>query len=204
MSQSLVLASNNAKKLKELGTLLEPLGYSLVPQGALHILEADEPFETFVENALAKARHAAGASGMPAIADDSGLCVPALGGAPGVHSAYYAIEQSGSRSDAANNQKVLRAMESFRAEADRAAYFICLLVAVRSANDPSPLIAEGRLHGKITRAPRGDGDFGYSPILELPSGKTVAEISQEDKNKISHRAHAVARMQELIKTNWLG
>ena len=188
--QRLVLASNNAKKLKELGALLTPLGIELVPQGSLDIPEADEPFHTFVENALAKARHAARLSGLPALADDSGLCVRALGGAPGVLSARYAGDP---KSDARNNEKLLATLNGIT---DRAAHFVSLLVLVRHADDPQPIIAEGNWHGEILDAPRGDAGFGYDPLFWLPAaGLSAAEMSTEAKNQCSHRALA---MQQLL------
>lgn len=186
----LVLASNNAKKLKELGTLLAPLGIELVPQEALNIPEAEEPFATFVENALAKARHAARLSGMPAIADDSGLCVRALGDAPGVLSARFAGEP---KSDERNNQLLLQKLLGQR---DRTAHFVSLLVLVRHADDPQPIIAEGNWHGEILEAPRGEHGFGYDPLFWVPAANlSAAEMSPEAKNLCSHRAVA---MQQLL------
>ena len=186
----LVLASNNPKKLKELGTLLAPLGIELVPQEALNIPEAEEPFATFVENALAKARHAARLSGMPAIADDSGLCVRALGGAPGVLSARFAGEP---KSDERNNQLLLQKLLGQR---DRTAHFVSLLVLVRHADDPQPIIAEGNWHGEILEAPRGEHGFGYDPLFWVPAANlSAAEMSPEAKNLCSHRAVA---MQQLL------
>lgn len=204
----LVLASNNAKKLKELQTLLAPVGVSLVTQGSLDIGEADEPHITFVENALQKARHAAAASGLPAIADDSGLCVDALGGAPGVHSARYAQVDTGSGEreqqrlvqDAANNQKLLAALQG---QADRRAHFLCTLVAVRSASDPEPLVAMGRWQGVIRLTAQGAGGFGYDPLLDIPEfGCSVAELDADRKNAISHRALAAAQMLTLMREVW--
>ena len=188
--QRLVLASNNAKKLKELGALLTPLGIELVPQGALGIPEAEEPFFTFVENALAKARHAARLSGLPALADDSGLCVRALDGAPGVLSARFAGEP---KSDERNNQLLL---EKLAGQTDRAAHFVSLLVLVRHADDPQPIIAEGNWHGEILHAPRGEHGFGYDPLFWVPSaGLSAAEMAADAKNECSHRAIA---MQQLL------
>lgn len=188
--QRLVLASNNAKKLKELGALLAPLGIELVPQGALGIPEAEEPFFTFVENALAKARHAARLSGLPALADDSGLCVRALDGAPGVLSARFAGEP---KSDERNNQLLL---EKLADQTDRAAHFVSLLVLVRHADDPQPIIAEGNWHGEILYAPRGEHGFGYDPLFWVPSaGLSAAEMAADAKNECSHRAIA---MQQLL------
>ncbi len=191
MSQTLVLASNNRGKLKEFSQLLAPLGFELRTQGELGIDEAEEPHATFVENALAKARHAARASGLPAMADDSGICVPALGGAPGVLSARFAGEP---KSDAANNRKLV---DSLAWQADKSAYYYCVLVYLRHADDPQPVIAEGRWNGQIIAEPRGDGGFGYDPHFLLPElGKTAAELSAEDKNRQSHRGQA---LQALIR-----
>jgi XTP/dITP diphosphohydrolase len=187
----LVLASNNAKKMKELDALLAPLGFEVIAQGALGIPEAEEPHVTFVENALAKARHAARYSGLPALADDSGLCVRALGGAPGVISARYGGEP---KSDARNNEKLLAELGD---GCDRAAHFVSVLVLVRHADDPQPLIAEGEWHGEILPALRGDGGFGYDPLFYLPEfDKTAAELDADTKNRVSHRGHA---MQKLIE-----
>ena len=186
----LVLASNNAKKLKELGELLSPLGIELIAQGSLNIPEAEEPFATFVENALAKARHAARQSGLPALADDSGLCVRALGGAPGVLSARYAGEP---KSDERNNQYLLKQLAD---HTDRAAHFVSLLVLVRHADDPQPIITEGNWHGEILSMPRGEHGFGYDPLFWVPeAGLTAAEMPSDIKNRCSHRALA---MQQLI------
>ncbi|MER2540892.1 MAG: RdgB/HAM1 family non-canonical purine NTP pyrophosphatase [Azonexus sp.] len=188
--KKLVLASNNAKKMKELNALLAPLGFEVIPQGALGIPEAEEPHCTFVENALAKARHAAKLSGLPALADDSGLCVAALGGAPGVYSARYAGEP---KSDARNNEKLLAELGE---NCNRAAHFVSVIVLVRHAEDPQPLIAEGEWHGQILPAQRGEGGFGYDPMFYLPEfDKTAAELEAETKNGISHRGQA---MQQLI------
>jgi XTP/dITP diphosphohydrolase len=189
--KKLVLASNNAKKMKELNALLAPLGFEVIPQGQLGIPEAEEPHCTFVENALAKARHAAQHSGLPALADDSGLCVRALGGAPGVISARYAGEP---KSDARNNEKLLADLSG---QPERRAHFVSLLVLVRSANDPQPIIAEGEWHGEIVDQYRGDGGFGYDPLFFIPEfGKTAAELDAETKNRVSHRGRA---MQKLIE-----
>ncbi len=186
MTQSLVLASNNAGKLAEFAQLLAPLGFAIKSQRELDIPEAEEPFGTFVENALAKARHASSLSGLPALADDSGICVPALGGAPGVQSARYAGEP---RSDAANNAKLVRDIAS---HADKSAYYYCVLVMVRHADDPQPIIADGVWHGQLIEQPRGQGGFGYDPYFFLPSlGKTAAELSSEEKNNLSHRGQAL-------------
>lgn len=188
--QKLVLASNNAKKMKELNALLAPLGFEVIPQGELGIPEAEEPHCTFVENALAKARHAAKLSGLPALADDSGLCVAALGGAPGVYSARYAGEP---KSDARNNEKLLAELGD---NADRRAHFVSVIVLVRHADDPQPLIAEGEWHGEILPALRGEGGFGYDPLFNLPAyNQTAAQLDADTKNRISHRGQA---MQQLI------
>ena len=203
-----MLASNNAKKLAELQALLAPAGVELVAQGALGVAEADEPFHTFVENALTKARHAARHTGGAAIADDSGLCVDALGGAPGVDSAHFAAvpvstaEREGQRSlqDAANNALLL---ERLHGVADRRARFISTLVAVRSADDPEPLVAVGRWFGEILHAPSGAGGFGYDPLLFIPAlGRAVGELSADVKNAHSHRAIAAAQMLTLMREAW--
>lgn len=196
----LVLASNNAKKLLELQALFSPLGIELVTQGSLGIPEAEEPFETFAENALAKARHAARLSGLPALADDSGLSVEALGGAPGVRSARYALDAGGEKSDIANNDRLLREMAG---RADRRARFVCALVAVRSASDPEPLVAMGRWSGEILPAPAGEGGFGYDPLMHIPDlGQTVASLGAEVKNRLSHRALAAAHLIEQFREVW--
>lgn len=188
--KKLVLASNNAKKMKELNALLAPLGFEVIAQGDLGIPEAEEPHGTFVENALAKARHAAQLSGLPALADDSGLCVSALGGAPGVYSARYAGEP---KSDARNNERLLAELAG---KTDRRAHFVSLIVLVRHADDPQPLIAEGEWHGEILPALRGEGGFGYDPLFFVPEfGQTAAELDAATKNQVSHRGRA---MQQLI------
>jgi len=187
--KKLVLASNNAKKMKELKALLAPLGFEVIPQGQLGIPEAEEPHCTFVENALAKARHAAQASGLPALADDSGLCVAALGGAPGVYSARYAGEP---KSDARNNEKLLADLAG---QDDRRAHFACVLVLVRSADDPQPIIAEGEWHGTILEAQRGADGFGYDPLFYVPTHcQTAAELDGAIKNKLSHRGQAMKKL----------
>ncbi|MCM5678887.1 RdgB/HAM1 family non-canonical purine NTP pyrophosphatase [Schlegelella sp. S2-27] len=196
----LVLASNNAKKLVELRTLFAPLGIELLAQGALGIGEAEEPHGTFVENALAKARHAAAASGNAAIADDSGLCVDALGGAPGVLSARYATLFGGPRDDAENNRALLRQLEG---QSERRARFVSVLVALRSADDPEPLIAMGRWDGEVTAELRGEGGFGYDPLMYIPGfGRTVAQLGAEEKNRHSHRAQAARQMLALMREVW--
>ncbi len=196
----LVLASNNAKKLTELQALLAPAGVELVTQGSLGIPEAEEPHLTFIENALAKARHAAQASGLPALADDSGLCVDALGGAPGVLSARYATLFGQPKSDADNNRVLLQNMAGHD---DRRARFVCALVAVRHAEDPEPLLAFGRWQGELLRDYRGAGGFGYDPLMFIPAFKqTVAELPADVKNQHSHRALAAADMLRLMQTLW--
>ena len=204
----LVLASNNAKKLIELQRLLGAGLVELVAQAALGIAEADEPHLSFVENALAKARHAARQSGLPALADDSGLCVEALGGAPGVPSAVYAgvVNVEGDREvrrlaqDTANNALLLERMQGVRA---RKARFVCTLVALRHADDPEPLISFGRWDGTLLTAPRGCGGFGYDPLFWLDAlGASAAELSAERRNCISHRALAAAQMGVLMREAW--
>ena len=186
----LVLASNNAKKLKELNAILAPLGWERVPQGELGVPEAEEPHVTFVENALAKARHAAHLTGLPALADDSGLCVDLLGGAPGVQSARYAQSTTDEpKSDARNNEKLLEALGK---NSHRDAHFVSVIVFVRHADDPQPLIAEGEWHGQILAAARGDSGFGYDPLFYLPEfDKTAAELDPATKNAVSHRGQAL-------------
>ena len=186
MFERLVLASNNPGKLREFRRLLTPLAIDVVAQADLGIPEADEPHVTFVENALAKARHASAHAKLPALADDSGVCVAALAGAPGVQSARYAGEP---RSDARNNEKLVAALEGV---ADRRAHYYCVLVLVRHADDPEPLIAEGIWHGTIVDAPRGDGGFGYDPhFLDAATGLTGAELPLARKNELSHRGKAM-------------
>ena len=192
--QRLVLASNNAKKLKELSELLAPLGLTLLPQAQLGVGEAEEPHCTFVENALEKARHAAKITGLPALADDSGICVDAFGGAPGVQSARFAGEP---KSDMRNNEKLLADLAN---QANRRAHYYCVLVYVRSADDPQPIIAEGEWHGEILSVPRGEGGFGYDPLFLVPElGLSVAEISSEEKHRRSHRGQALARLLERLQ-----
>jgi len=187
----LVLASANPGKLREMSALLAPLGVDVVAQSALGIAEAEEPHDTFLENALAKARHASRASGLPALADDSGLCVDALGGAPGVHSAYFAGRAGGREErDARNNARLLASLGE-----NRKAHYRCVMALVRSAEDPAPLIAEGSWEGEIARAPRGANGFGYDPLfLVAGRGLSAAELPDEEKNRISHRAQAAARL----------
>jgi XTP/dITP diphosphohydrolase len=196
----LVLASNNAKKLVELQALFAPLGLSLISQGELGIPEAEEPHPSFVENALAKARHAAQLSGLPAIADDSGLCVDALQGAPGVLSARYATLFGRPKSDAENNAVLLEQMQG---HPNRLARFVSVVVAVRAAQDPEPLIAMGRWHGEILRDYRGGGGFGYDPLMFIPAlNATVAELGPEIKNIYSHRAQACREVLVQMQRVW--
>lgn len=207
MSKTLILASNNAKKLRELQALITPLGVSLIAQGTLGIPEAEEPHITFVENALAKARHAAHLGQGPALADDSGLCVNALGGAPGVRSARFAVDagrvaegNARDQIDPANNAWLL---EQMAAHTDRQAHFTCLLVAVRHAEDPEPLIAEGHWCGQLLHAPQGDHGFGYDPLLWLPEHQqSAAQLPSELKNAVSHRALACQQLLQLITARW--
>ncbi len=204
----LVLASNNVKKLVELQTLLAPLALEIVAQGTLGVEEAEEPHHTFIENALAKARHAAALTGCAAIADDSGLCVIALDGAPGVASAHYAPvglaagerEVQRRAQDAANNALLLRELAG---ASDRRARYVSVLVALRSADDPEPLVAVGRWEGEVLAAPRGDGGFGYDPLMLIPAlGRSVAELDAATKNARSHRAVAVDQMLALMRASW--
>ena len=192
----LVLASSNPGKLREIAALLAPLFVEVVPQAQLGIGDAEEPHQTFIENALAKARHASRASGLAALADDSGLCVDALGGAPGVHSAYFA-GRDGSREqrDARNNDRLLRELGG-----DRAAYYCCVMVFLRHPEDPRPIVAEGIWRGSIATVARGANGFGYDPLFEVPDlGKTAAELDPTTKNRVSHRAQALARLVAALK-----
>jgi XTP/dITP diphosphohydrolase len=190
----LVLASGNEGKLREFRRLLAPLGIELLAQSQLGIAEADEPHPTFIENALAKARHASAHAKLPALADDSGVCVLALGGAPGVQSARFAGEP---KSDARNNAKLI---EALRGVDDRRAHYYCALVLVRHADDPEPIVAEGRWHGRIIDEPRGSGGFGYDPHFEdLASGSTGAELPLEHKNALSHRGIAMRALIERLR-----
>lgn len=193
--ERLVLASNNAGKLRELSAMLAPLGIEVVTQSSLGVSEADEPHATFVENALAKARHAARETGLPALADNSGLCVTALGGKPGVLSARYAGEP---KSDLANNAKLIADLHGVD---DRRAHFYSVIVLVRSADDPQPLIADGEWHGEIIEQARGDGGFGYDPHFFVPSlEQTAAELASELKNTLSHRAAAMRHLLDRLKS----
>ena len=192
--QKLVLASGNSGKLREFAELLAPLNFQLVPQADFAVPEADEPHPSFIENALAKARHAARLTGLPALADDSGLVVPALGGAPGVHSARYAGEP---KDDARNNQKLVAALTN---ATDRRAHYVAVLVLVRHADDPQPLIGEGEWHGEIIATPRGNGGFGYDPHFLLPDlQRTAAELEAAEKNRRSHRGQALAQLLTKLK-----
>lgn len=185
-----VLASNNAGKQREFAAMLADAGVELVTQGELGVDAAAETAPTFVENALTKARHAAAATGLPAIADDSGLEVDALGGAPGVYSARFAGEPS---NDEANNERLLQLLYG-KSETERAARYRAVLVYLRSAEDPAPVIAEGTWEGRIATAPQGEGGFGYDPLFALPDGRTAAELSAEEKNRLSHRGKALAQL----------
>ena len=192
----LVIASNNPGKLREFQFLLQPLGIEVLTQAQLGIAEAEEPHLTFIENALAKARHVSRESGLPALADDSGICVTALGGAPGVQSARYAGDNP--KSDQKNNEKLLQDMQGL---ADRRAHYYCVLVLLRHADDPQPLIAEGEWHGEIAHQERGDGGFGYDPLFWLPEfGKTSAELSREQKHAISHRGKALRVLLDRLRS----
>jgi XTP/dITP diphosphohydrolase len=189
MIRKLVIASSNPGKLREISQILAPLGIQTIAQGAFDVPEPDEPHDTFVENALAKARHAALATRLPSLADDSGICVDALDGAPGVLSARFAGEP---KSDERNNAYLLSRMEGL---SDRRAHYYCVMVLMRHGRDPRPLIATGEWHGEILRAPRGAGGFGYDPLfLDPASGKTGAELSPVRKNRISHRGKALAAL----------
>ncbi len=196
----IVLASHNAGKLVELQAMLAPLGCQLVRQSELGLTEAEEPFGTFVENALAKARHAAQASGLPAIADDAGICVNAFAGLPGVHTADYAVQFGYAKGDQ-NNVRAL--LEQLHSVSDRRAAMVSTLVALRSATDPEPLIAVGRVAGEITTEPRGAGGFGFDPVMLIPElGKTFAELPAAVKNAHSHRGRAAAQMLVLMRERW--
>jgi XTP/dITP diphosphohydrolase len=188
-----VIASNNPGKLRELRALLEPLGIEAAPQSDFAVTEAEEPHATFLENALAKARHASNMTGLPALADDSGLCVAALFGEPGVHSAYYAgREGSREERDARNNAKLA---EQMRAAGDMSAFYYCVLVLLQNADDPTPIVADGTWHGRIVLEPRGRNGFGYDPCFHpLESGLTAAELPAAEKNRVSHRGKALAAL----------
>jgi XTP/dITP diphosphohydrolase len=190
----LVIASNNAGKIGEIGDILAPLAIQVVPQAELGVAEAEEPYATFVENAIAKARHASGQTGLPALADDSGVCADALKGAPGIHSARYAGEP---RSDSRNNAKLIAELQG---KADRHAHYYCVIVVLRHADDPQPLIAEGSWAGEIVDVPRGSNGFGYDPHFFLPTlGVTAAELDPAKKNRISHRGQALASLFDKLR-----
>lgn len=190
----LVIASGNAGKLREIARILAPLDIQAVPQSEFDVPDCPEPHVTFVENCLAKARHASAHTGLPALADDSGICVEALGGAPGVYSARYAGEP---KSDQRNNEKLIAALAG---EANRRAHYTCVMVYVRHPDDPEPIISEGRWHGEIIDTPRGEGGFGYDPYFLVPQfGKTGAELDQDTKNDISHRGQALRDLVEKLK-----
>lgn len=194
MSRTLILASNNAGKLKEFSALLSSINFDVQAQGEFNVPEAEEPHVTFVENAIAKARHAARLTGKPALADDSGVCVNALGGAPGVYSARYAGEP---KSDQRNNEKLIA---DLAVHADKSAYYYCVLVFVRHADDPQPVIAEGRWNGEMLAEPRGQGGFGYDAYFWLPEQqKTAAELTAEEKNRLSHRGQALRALIEKLR-----
>lgn len=191
-----VLASGNAGKIKEFSALFNSMGIDLIPQATLGITDAQEPFMTFVENALAKARHASHYSGLPALADDSGICVSALKGEPGVHSARFAEEEFGSRSDEANNRKLVRLLQNIE---DRSAWYVAVLVLVTRADDPQPVIAEAIWKGRIIDEPHGANGFGYDPYFYISEeGCTAAALSLEHKNRISHRAKALQSLRQML------
>jgi len=196
--KKLVVASGNPGKLAEIGALLAPLGIEVISQGDLGIPDPEEPHFTFLENALAKARHASKASGLPALADDSGICVDALGGEPGVNSAYFAGTLGVREArDARNNAKLLDAMS---AETIKTAHYACVMALVRHAGDPQPLVAEGNWHGEIADRPRGSRGFGYDPLFLIPAlGQTAAELDPVTKNRISHRGLALQRLLERLR-----
>ena len=198
--RKLVLASNNAGKLVELQAMFGSLGVELIRQGELNIPEAPEPHRTFIENALAKARHAAALSGLPAMADDAGLCVDAFGGLPGVDTAYYCTQFGYEKSDATN---VLALLEQLQGQGNRRAAMVSTLVAVRSADDPEPLVASGRVAGLITEQPIGDNGFGFDPVMYIPEfGQTFAQLPNEVKNANSHRGRAARAMLALMRERW--
>jgi len=192
--KKIVLASNNAGKLREFGQMLATIDIEVLPQAQFNIPEADEPHVTFVENALAKARHASKLTGLPALADDSGICVSALGGAPGVYSARFAGEP---KSDERNNQKLIA---DLKGKSDRRAHYVAVLVFVHHADDPQPIICEGEWHGEIIDTPRGENGFGYDPYFLVPDlNQTAAEIAAEEKNRRSHRGQALRQLIERLK-----
>ena len=198
--QEIVIASGNPGKIREFRQMLAPLGFHIVPQGELGIPDADEPHDTFVENALAKARHASHLSGMPAFADDSGICVAALGGEPGVRSARYAADVSADSrdtQDAHNNRQLIAQLAGTD---DRRAHYYCVIVLVRHSADPEPLIADGRWYGEVIDEPRGSSGFGYDPFFYLRElGRTAAELDPDEKNRISHRGQALRRLVALLQ-----
>ena len=197
--KKVVIASNNSGKLKEFTHLFEPLEIKVFPQSVFNVAEVEEPFQTFIENALVKARHASKQTGLPALADDSGICVDALNGRPGVYSARYAGEP---KSDQRNNQLLI---ENLRIKQDRRAHYYCIIVLVRYADDPQPIITDGSWYGRIVLEPRGTGGFGYDPYFYLPDlRKTAAELPIEDKNLISHRGKALMRLTRYINEEALG
>jgi XTP/dITP diphosphohydrolase len=192
--KQLVLASDNEGKIREIRRILAPLGIDVLPQARFNVPAADEPHATFVENALAKARHTSVLTGLPALADDSGICVDALDGGPGVHSARLAGEP---RSDERNNDRLL---EMLAHSEDRKAHYYCVIVLLRHANDPEPLIVEGDWHGEVLREPRGTGGFGYDPLFFDPAlGRTGAELPLDAKNRVSHRGKALALLVERLR-----
>lgn len=194
MLNKIVIATGNLGKLREIQQMLMPLEIEVLPQSEFNVPEADEPYFTFIENALTKARHASLNSGLPALADDSGICIDALQGAPGIYSARFAGEP---KSDARNNEKLLQVLEGIE---NRHAHYYCVMVLVRNPEDPQPLISQGVWQGEILTEPRGDGGFGYDPIfLDAKTGKTGAELPMEIKNRISHRGHALRDMVHLIE-----
>lgn len=204
--KKIVIASNNVSKLNEIGAILAPLDIEVVPQSMLGVPEAEEPHFTFIENALAKARHASRHSGLPALADDSGICVDALNGAPGVHSARFAGESAvgsaGRREaqDQRNNQKLLERLAN---ESNRRAHYYCVIVLTRHADDPRPMICEAEWHGEVAREPRGSGGFGYDPLFLIPElRKTGAELKPDEKNRISHRGKALAALAARLRAEF--
>jgi XTP/dITP diphosphohydrolase len=200
--KKLVIASNNPGKVRELAALLKPYGIEAVPQSQFAVAEADEPHASFLENALAKARNAAAATGLPALADDSGLCVPALDGAPGVDSANYAgREGTREQRDARNNAKLVAALEG---RSDRSAFYYCVLVLVRSAQDATPMVADGTWRGEIATEPRGANGFGYDPYFVTDQRRlTAAELPEEDKNRLSHRGKALSALAARLRSERL-
>ena len=198
--KQLVVASSNPGKLRELSELLAPLGFELIPQATLGISDAEEPHGTFVENALAKARHASRAAKLPAIADDSGICVAALNGEPGVHSARFAGAGEGTGREAQDERNNRKLLALLKGQADRRAHYACVMVLVRHAEDPEPVIAEGRWYGEVIDTARGANGFGYDPYFLLSElGKTAAELDSGQKNAISHRGKALRRLVAKLK-----